>query len=110
MSDPIRQEYAPQDALKMIARGDVPTNRAYFNWHDKYQALREFAASVVLAQPAPAPVTVQEAARLRHLLIEATAELIYLRKYAHLGGRWEANESKDVWRDYAIAALADPAP
>ena len=38
-------------------------------------------------------------------LIEATAELIYLRQYGKDGARWDLNESKDVWRDKARAAL-----
>jgi hypothetical protein len=42
-------------------------------------------------------------------LREATAELIYLREYGKLGAKWEANESKDVWRARADAALSSPA-
>lgn len=38
-------------------------------------------------------------------LVEAMAELIYLRKYGKDGARWELNESKDVWRTQARAAL-----
>jgi hypothetical protein len=47
---------------------------------------------------------------LEDLLIEATAELIYLRQYGKDGAVWWANESKDVWRDKAIATLAEPRP
>lgn len=35
--------------------------------------------------------------RLDADLIEATAELIYLRIYGIHGGRWEAVETKNVW-------------
>ena len=45
--------------------------------------------------------------RLREALKEATAELIYLRQYGKDGAVWWANESKDVWRDKARAALED---
>ncbi len=37
-------------------------------------------------------------------LLEATAELIYLRLYGKDGAVWRANESKDVWRVKARAA------
>lgn len=43
-------------------------------------------------------------------LIEATAELIYLRQHGKDGAVWWANESKDVWRGKAIAALSMTAP
>lgn len=36
-----------------------------------------------------------------HKLIEATAELIYLRLYAAKGGLWDLVETKDVWREKA---------
>lgn len=44
--------------------------------------------------------------KLEAALTEATAELIYLRKYGSLGAVWSANESKDVWREQARAAIA----
>jgi len=47
----------------------------------------------------------REIAALRGALIEATAELIYLRQHGKDGAVWWANESKDVWRDKARAAL-----
>jgi hypothetical protein len=47
----------------------------------------------------------REIAALREALIEATAELIYLRQHGKDGAVWWANESKDVWRDKARAAL-----
>ena len=43
-------------------------------------------------------------------LIEAHAELIYLRQYGALGAKWDANDSKGVWRDKARAALTADAP
>lgn len=46
-----------------------------------------------------------EIERLRKALVEAEAELIYLRRHGKDGARWEANDSKDVWRDKARAAL-----
>ena len=49
-------------------------------------------------------------AKLEGELIEATAELIYLRQYGKDGALWSANESKDVWRDAARAVLAHPLP
>jgi hypothetical protein len=47
-------------------------------------------------------------AKLEAALIEATAELIYLREHGKDGAVWWANESKDVWRGKAIAALSEP--
>ena len=47
----------------------------------------------------------REIAALREALIEATAELIYLRQHGKDGAVWWDNESKDVWRDKARAAL-----
>ena len=44
--------------------------------------------------------------RQREALIEATAELIYLRLYGKDGALWSANDSKDVWREKARAAIA----
>lgn len=41
-------------------------------------------------------------------MIEREAELIYLRQYGRDGAVWAANESKDVWRDKARAALDLP--
>ena len=46
-------------------------------------------------------------AKLEAAHIEAMAELIYLRRYGKDGAVWWANESKDVWRDKARAALKD---
>lgn len=43
-------------------------------------------------------------------VIEMQAELIYLRemhKRGIAGARWEANHSKDVWRDKVIAATKE---
>ena len=40
---------------------------------------------------------------LEAALIEATAELIYLRQHGKDGAVWWANESKDVWREKARA-------
>lgn len=51
----------------------------------------------------------QAADRIQELennLIEATAELIYLRKHGKDGTLWRANESKDVWRDMARKELS----
>ena len=45
---------------------------------------------------------------LEAALIEATAELIYLRQYGKDGAVWWANENKDVWRGKATALLALP--
>ena len=45
--------------------------------------------------------------RLQEALVEAEAELIYLRRHGKDGARWEANESKDVWRDFARKALKE---
>jgi hypothetical protein len=42
---------------------------------------------------------------LRAALVEATAELIYIRQYGRHGAIWWANESKDVWREKARVAL-----
>jgi hypothetical protein len=48
---------------------------------------------------------------LKDELVEATAELIYLRQYGKDGALWSANESKEVWRQKARAYLtAQPAP
>ncbi len=49
---------------------------------------------------------VNEVERLKADLVDATAELIYLRKYGKDGALWSANDSKDVWRDMARAALS----
>lgn len=38
-------------------------------------------------------------------IVEREAELIYLRAYGRDGAVWSANESKDVWREKARAAL-----
>lgn len=43
--------------------------------------------------------------KLEARLLEATAELIYLRLYGKDGARWEANDSKKVWREKAKEAL-----
>lgn len=40
---------------------------------------------------------------LEAAMIEATAELIYLRQHGKDGAVWWANESKDVWREKARA-------
>lgn len=45
-------------------------------------------------------------AKLREVLIEAMAELIYLRLYGKDGAIWFSNDAKDVWRDKARQALA----
>ena len=45
--------------------------------------------------------------RLREMLVEAEAELIYLRRHGKDGARWEANDSKDVWRGFAREALKE---
>ncbi len=44
---------------------------------------------------------------LREALVEAEAELIYLRRHGKDGARWEANDSKDVWRGFAREALKE---
>lgn len=46
-----------------------------------------------------------EVHRLQEALTEATAELIYLRKYGRDGAIWSANDSKDVWREMARKEL-----
>jgi hypothetical protein len=38
--------------VAQIATGRVPTTRVYFNWHDRYQALREFARAALQPQEA----------------------------------------------------------
>jgi len=38
--------------------------------------------------------------------VEAVAKAIYLDRYAKDGGKWEANESKEVWYAYARSAIA----
>ena len=48
-----------------------------------------------------------EIERLREALVEAEAELIYLRRHGKDGARWEANDSKDVWRGFAREALKE---
>lgn len=48
-----------------------------------------------------------EIERMRKVLVEAEAELIYLRRHGKDGARWEANDSKDVWRGFARAALKE---
>ena len=48
-----------------------------------------------------------EIVRLREMLVEAEAELIYLRRHGKDGARWEANDSKDVWRGFAREALKE---
>ena len=39
-------------------------------------------------------------------IVEATAELIYLRKYGKDGAIWEANENKEVWLEMARKGLS----
>lgn len=56
----------------------------------------------LLAEIAPLKERVAE---LEAALIEKEAELIYLRSYGKDGAIWSANDSKDVWRDKARAAL-----
>lgn len=54
---------------------------------------------------APSP---NDANRLEAALIEATAELIYLRLYGKEWAAFWARENKDVWRGKAIAELSLP--
>lgn len=39
--------------------------------------------------------------------VEERAKEIYLERYAAIGGKWEAVETKDVWREKARKELAD---
>lgn len=39
-------------------------------------------------------------------VVERVAKAIYLHRYAAQGGRWECVETKDVWFDQALAAIA----
>lgn len=58
--------------------------------------------------PSTTRLVVKEIRNLQAALIEATAELIYLRQHGKDGAVWWANDSKDVWRGKAIAALSLP--
>ena len=69
---------------------------------DIVDRLREFEATDCCSQRKEAA---DEIERLREALVEAEAELIYLRRHGKDGARWEANDSKDVWRDKARSAL-----
>ena len=44
---------------------------------------------------------------LEAAMIEATAELIYLRQHGKDGAVWWANESKEVWREKARIARSN---
>ena len=39
-------------------------------------------------------------------IVERVARAIYMHKYGGQGGRWDLVEVKDVWHDYARAALS----
>lgn len=80
---------------------DAYWQRKLVNWQLDEAALCEAKA----AAEARAASLEAELEKARGDLIEATAELIYLRLYGKDGARWEANDSKDVWRDKARACL-----
>lgn len=75
----------------------------------------EFCATCSTTHPHFAPCPdwrLKEMAKQREAvvtadLVERVARAIYLGAYAKQGGRWEANDSKEVWRGYARAAIAE---
>ena len=63
------------------------------------------AAPRIRALPAPDHAASLAAALTLPEVVEMQAELLYLHVYGSLGAVWWANESKDVWRQKAQAAL-----
>ena len=43
-------------------------------------------------------------------LLEGIARAIYLKRYADIGGKWEAVETKEVWHEDAQAVIDHLAP
>ena len=70
-------------------------------------SVREASALLVGQEIARADKAEARVEKLEEQLVEAVAELIYLRKHGADGAVWIANESKDVWRGMAQAALAE---
>lgn len=81
-------------ALEMIESGKLFQSDDNGRFIDKSQVIQTIKAALT------APPQVPEGVALEWL-----AELVYLREYGHIGAKWSANESKDVWRDKALALL-----